>query len=65
MMRETEFMGYIVQFYPKSNRLNIVAPKGIPVKLFMNIRHAVSKYIDKVNITVNRRELWEQKIIMD
>lgn len=56
-MRETTFMGYTIQFYVRQKRINIIAPKGIPVKLFMNIRHALNKYIDKVDITVNRREL--------
>lgn len=52
-VQEIEFDGYIIQHYKKLNCINIIAPKGINVSKFIEIKNRFKKVDNKTLIFVN------------
>lgn len=50
---ETEYKGVLVQYYTKLNAINIYAPKGIKVNLFMEIKKHYKDIYENVEVYVN------------
>ena len=50
---ETEFYGYVLQYYRKYKVMNIYAPKGIDMKVFMAIKERFKNVDKDLMINVN------------